>query len=117
MAIDKGETKKKALVTSLHDPAALRGARQFALVKNSPSSTQARVSSFGRHSVRPNHLPGHNCDHDYHFELPLTREGGSNPDGGDLLHTLYVVGLFRMPTEFHSLLIIPFRGRHRVWRD
>ena len=47
----------------------------------------------------------------------LRGSGRSNPDGGDLLHTLDVVGLFRVPTEFHSLLIIPLRAPHPVERD
>ena len=34
----------------------------------------AQVTGFQvRNSVRPMHLFGHNCDHDYYFELP--REG------------------------------------------
>ena len=34
--------------------------------------------------------------------------------GGDLLHTMDVVGLSRVRTEFHSLLIIPLRAPHPV---
>ena len=37
--------------------------------------------------------------------------------GGDLLHTMDVVGLSRVRTEFHSLLIIPLRTPHPVERD
>ena len=37
--------------------------------------------------------------------------------GGDLLHTMDVVGLSPVRTEFHSLLIIPLRAPHPVERD
>ena len=47
----------------------------------------------------------------------LGGSGRSNQVGGDLLHTMDVVGLPRVRTEFHSLLIIPLRAPHPVERD
>ena len=37
--------------------------------------------------VRPNHLFGHNFDHDYDFELPCG-SGAPNQFDGDVLHTM-----------------------------
>ena len=43
--------------------------------------------------------------------------GRSNQVSGDSLHTMDVVGLSGVRTEFHSLLIIPLRAPHPVERD
>ena len=68
----------------------------------------------GPNSVRPNHLSGHNFDHDYNFELPPEWRGSGAPHqvNGDLLHTMDVYGLPRVRTELLQLLVIPSSAPH-----
>ena len=56
---------------------ALETERHFALVEGVACANlkPARNRFSGQDSVRPMHLFGPNCDHDYYFELP--REGGA----------------------------------------
>ena len=70
----------------------------------------------GRNSVRPNHLSGHNFDHDYDFELPREWRGSGAPHqvDGDLLHTMDVYGLPCVRTELPQLLVIPSSAPHPV---
>src|SRR5215510_4378168 len=57
-------------------PHALEEERHFALSeKQLPVPTKARSQSIQvRIPIRPMHLFGHNCDHDYYFRLPVKRE-------------------------------------------
>jgi hypothetical protein len=57
-------------------PHALEEERHFALAeKQWPVPTKARSQSIQvRISIRPMHLFGHNCDHDYYFELLFYKE-------------------------------------------
>ena len=70
----------------------------------------------GPNSVRPNHLSGHNFDHDYDFELPPEWRGSGAPHqvDGDLFHTMDVYGLPRVRTELPQLLVIPSSAPHPV---
>jgi len=42
----------------------------------------------------------------------LRRERDANQVGGDLLHTMDVVGLPRVRTELYNLFVIPFLAPH-----
>src|SRR5215471_10660415 len=65
-------------------------------------------------SIRPMHLFGLNCDHDYYFGLPMKGSGMANQYLGVLLHTMTISGLSCVRTEPLPLLVVPSLAPHPV---
>jgi len=80
------------------------------------SKPKARVviSFRSESSIRPMHLFGRTCDHDYYFELLPQEVQNAHSVSGCWIHTPAISGLFCVRTEFHNLLVVPFLTHHPV---
>ena len=87
---------------------ALGEERHFALVEELPYQPRLARNRFrSAISIRPMHLFGHNCDHDYYFELLREEERDAQSIARCFSATMAISGLSRERTELFHLSAFP----------